>query len=396
MGPQTMARGATNGTAAEEIAAVPFVALDRQHQSLGHELASAFDRVVGRSSFVLGDEVASFEAEFASACGVGHCVGVASDTAALTVALTAAGVGRGDEDIVPAQISIASVLGVLHAGATPVLCDVEAHTGLIDAAAAAEVVTSRTAALIAVHLYGQACDMGPLWALASRHGLLVVEDAAHAHGATYRGRSVGSLGDVAAFSFYPTTNLGALGDAGAVCTEDPEIAQRARQLRNLGQRRSGEHVEVGFNARLDGVQAAFLRVKLPLLESANRSRREHAAAYRAGLDARRLLAERDHTPCVYHAFPMRVARRAAAREHLGACGVRTGVHYPRPAHEHPALADALLPSRAPLPEASGWAREELSLPMFAELRPKEIESVLAACAQLPVDIDEPPSRTKES
>ena len=391
-----MARGATNGAAAEEIAAVPFVALDRQHQLLGHELASAFDRVVGRSSFVLGDEVACFEAEFASACGVGHCIGTASETAALTVALNAAGVGRGDEVIVPAHISFASVLGVLHAGATPVLCDVEAHTGLIDAAAAAQVVSSRTAALIAVHLYGQACDMAPLWSLASRHGLLVVEDAAHAHGATYRGRSVGSLGDVAAFSFYPTTNLGALGDAGAICTEDPEIAQRARQLRNLGQRRSGEHVEVGFNARLDGVQAAFLRVKLPLLEAANRSRREHAAAYRDGLEGRRLLAERDHTPCVYHAFPMRVARRAAAREHLGACGIQTAVHYPRAAHEHPALVDALRPPRAPLTEASAWAREEVSLPMFAELRPKEIESVLAACALLPADDESHPSRTKES
>lgn len=367
---------------------VPFVALERQHAALEHELAVAFDRVVRDSAFVLGDEVACFEADFAAACGVGACVGVASGTAALTLAFKAAGIGPGDEVIVPAHTFIASALGVLHAGATPVFCDVEPDTGLIDARSAEAVVGERTAALLAVHLYGQACEMEDLWALARRHGLLLVEDAAQAHGASYRGCSVGSLGDVAAFSFYPTKNLAALGDAGAICTDDPELAARARRLRDLGQRRKGEHVEIGYNERLDGLQAAFLRAKLPHLGAANRARREAAARYRDGLDGLRALVERDHTPSVNHVFPVRVADRGAARAHLGARGIETGVHYPCAAHRHPAWDGVLAPPAIELPAASAWAEQELSLPMFPQLRADEIERVLAACADLPPDVKE--------
>jgi dTDP-4-amino-4,6-dideoxygalactose transaminase len=385
LGTTTPHWSATNGTAPEALGVVPFVALERQHAALGHELAAAFDRVVNSSAFILGDEVARFEAEFAATCGVAECVGVASGTAALALAMKAAGIGPGDEVIVPAHTFIASVLGVLHAGATPVFCDVEPGTGLIDPDCAAAVLTQRTAAILAVHLYGQACEMDALCALARRHGVLVVEDAAQAHGSTYRGRSVGALGTVAAFSFYPTKNLGALGDAGAVCTDDAEIARRARRLRDLGQRRKGEHVEVGFNERLDGLQAAFLRAKLPHLDTANRARREHAAAYRHGLTGLRLLEERDHTPSVNHLFPVRVDDRDAARAHLAARGIETGVHYMPAAHEHPAWDAILPPPRMDLPAARAWAREELSLPMFAELRPAEIERVIEACAELRVE-----------
>jgi dTDP-3-amino-3,4,6-trideoxy-alpha-D-glucose transaminase len=370
-------------------ARVPFMALERQHAALGRELTAAFERVARRSTFVLGVEVERFEHEFAAACGVACCVGVASGTAALTLAMKAAGIGPGDEVIVPAHTFIASVLAVVHAGATPVFCDVEPGTGLIDPTSAAAAVTERTAAVLAVHLYGQACEMDALGELARHRGLLVVEDAAQAHGAGYRGRCVGSLGTVAAFSFYPSKNLGALGDAGAICTDDPEIARRARQLRHLGQRRKNEHVEVGYNERLDGLQAAFLRAKLPHLDDFNRARRACAELYRDGLRAVRLLEERDHTPSVNHVFPMRVARRDLARAHLAARGIETAIHYPTAAHCHPAWEGVLAAPRMDLPAASAWAREELSLPMFPELREQEIEWVLDACADLPDAAFEP-------
>jgi dTDP-3-amino-3,4,6-trideoxy-alpha-D-glucose transaminase len=359
---------------------VPLVDLDRQHAALARELEIAFDRVVRRSAFVLGEEVERFEAEFAATCGVRDCVGVASGMAALSIALQAAGIGRGDEVIVPGHTFIASALAVVHAGATPIFCDVEDGTGLIDPASAAAVVGERTAAILAVHLYGQACEMDALHALARRHGLLIFEDAAQAHGATYRGRTVGSLGTAAGFSFYPSKNLGALGDAGAICTDDRELAERARRLRHVGQRRRGEHVDVGYNERLDGLQAALLSVKLPHLGAGNRARREHAATYRDGLGALRLLEERDHTPCVYHLFPVRSRHRDDARFALAAHGIDTGVHYAPAAFAHPAWEGVLPPLRVELPVAEAWAREELSLPMFPELEPREVDRVVAACA----------------
>jgi dTDP-4-amino-4,6-dideoxygalactose transaminase len=377
-------------------ARVPFMALERQHAALGRELAAAFERVARRSTFVLGEEVERFEHEFAAACGVAHCVGVASGTAALTLAMKAAGIGPGSEVIVPAHTFIASVLAVMHAGAIPVFCDVEPGTGLIDPTSAAAVVTDRTAAVLAVHLYGQACEMDALGELARQRGLLVLEDAAQAHGAGYRGRCVGSLGAAAAFSFYPSKNLGALGDGGAICTDDPEIARRARQLRHLGQRRKHEHVEVGYNERLDGLQAAFLRAKLPHLDDFNRARRACAELYRDGLGAVRLLEERDHTPSVNHVFPLRVGRRDVAAAHLAARGIETAIHYPTAAHCHPAWQGVLARPRIDLPAASAWAREELSLPMFPELREQEIECVLDACGDLPAAAIEPREQDGEA
>ena len=360
---------------------VPFVALDRQNEEVADGLRAAFERVVGASAFVLGQEVEAFEREFAAYCETGECVGVASGTAALVLALQAAGIGPGDEVIVPAHTFIASALAVIHAGATPAFCDVDDGTGLIDAAAAEAVVTERTAAVVPVHLYGQTCDMDAIAALAERHGLLVLEDAAQAHGARWRGRRAGALGHVAAFSFYPSKNLGALGDGGAICTSDAAIAGRARALRHLGQTRKGEHSLTGWNERLDGLQAAFLREKLSLLDGWNDARRRHAARYRALLGGSVGLAEErsEGTP-VHHLFPIRVADRDGFAHELAAAGIATGVHY------SPSLPDQRPLERygsgsGDFPVAAQWAREELSIPMFEHLTDDEIERTARACVR---------------
>jgi dTDP-4-amino-4,6-dideoxygalactose transaminase len=358
---------------------IPFATLDREHAELGGELRKAFDRVVRRSGFVLGEEVDRFEQAWARACGVSECVGVGSGTAALSIALQAAGIGPGDEVVVPAHTYIASALAVLHAGAVPVLCDVEDGTGLLDVDAAGAAIGRRTAAVLVVHLHGQLCAMPAFERLAKRHGLALIEDAAQAHGAEGYGRRAGSFGLAGAFSFYPSKNLGALGDAGAICTNDPELARRARQIRNLGQRRKGEHLVPGRNDRLDGLQAAFLNVKLPLLDAANAARRRHARTYRAVLEGRvRLLEERAPASCVYHLFPVRVAQRETVAAYMRADGVATGVHYPLPLDRQPALR-GLAVVAGELDHAAAWAREELSLPMSPQLRSAEVETAARAC-----------------
>jgi dTDP-4-amino-4,6-dideoxygalactose transaminase len=360
---------------------VPFVDLGRQHEPLIDELRSAFERVVGAGAFILGEEVELFEAEFASYCGVSHCVGVASGTAAIALGLRACGIGPGDEVIVPAHTFIASALGVLHAGGTPVFCDVEEGSGLIDVNAAADAVGPRTAAILPVHLYGQMCDMDPITQLARRHGLKVFEDSAQAHGAMRRGHRAGSVGHAAAFSFYPSKNLGAIGDGGAVCTNDPNVARKVRQLRNLGGERSGEHIVAGGNERLDGLQAAILRVKLSRLDDWNEARRRHAAAYRAKLAGSvRLLEEGLEAICNYHLFPIRVSDRRHLAGALSTAGVGTGVHYALPVHHQPPFAGRDLQA-ARFVVAEAWASEEISLPMFAELEPAELAHVVGAVRQ---------------
>jgi dTDP-3-amino-3,4,6-trideoxy-alpha-D-glucose transaminase len=364
---------------------VPFGALDREHALLADELRAAFDRVVAASAFVLGEEVERFEAAWASACGTAHCVGMASGTSALTILLRAAGIGPGDEVIVPAHTFIATALAVVHAGAVPVLCDVEAGTGLIDVDGAAAAIGARTAAILPVHLYGQMCDMGALTRLAARHGLALIEDAAQAHGAEFEGRRAGGFGLGAAYSFYPSKNLGALGDAGAICTDDGTLAECARQLRNLGQRVKGEHVAVGVNERLDGLQAALLGVKLRRLEAVNAKRRAHAARYRDALDGHvDLLEERATTPCVYHLFPVRLPDRDVVADGLRRAGIDVGVHYSPALHHQPALRGIAV-SGGDLTAAEAWAAQELSLPMAPELRPAEIERAAAACAAVVAD-----------
>jgi dTDP-4-amino-4,6-dideoxygalactose transaminase len=360
---------------------IPFLDLDRQHAELRAELLAAFERVTGASSFILGEEVEQFEEEFAQYCGVPHCVGIASGTAALTIALLAAGVGRGDEVIVPAHTFIASAFAVIHAGAVPVLCDVEDGTGLLDVASAESVVTERTAAIVPVHLYGQLCDMGAVRDLAQRRGLLVLEDAAQAHGATAHGARAGAFGTAAAFSFYPSKNLGALGDAGAITTTDPDLAARARRLRNLGQRTRDEHVDVGFNERLDGLQAAMLRVKLPRLDEWNEQRRDRAAKYADSLGAAaRVLEVSDPAACVYHLFPLRAWDRDGLQRRLEEAGIETGVHYRRPLQGHPPLREHCA-VRNSLANAESWAAEELSLPIYPALPDAAIERIAAVCRE---------------
>jgi dTDP-4-amino-4,6-dideoxygalactose transaminase len=290
--------------------------------------------------------------------------------------LEAHGIGPGDEVIVPAHTFIASALAVVHCGATPVLCDVERGTGLIDADAARAAVGPRTAAILAVHLYGQVCNMAALEAVAKAHGLLMLEDAAQAHGARYCGHRAGSLGAAAAFSFYPTKNLGALGDGGAVCTDDEMVATRLRRLRNLGQRAKGEHVELGYNERLDPLQAAILREKLPHLDGWNEARREHARRYREELPAEaRTVVERPESPSNYHLFPIRVSDRDSVIETFRECLIEFGIHYAPAIHQHPAWRDHPL-VHGDFPEAEAWAAEEVSLPMHPDLTPQEVERVV--------------------
>jgi dTDP-3-amino-3,4,6-trideoxy-alpha-D-glucose transaminase len=368
---------------------IPFVALDREHVELADELREAFDRVVSTSAFILGEEVSRFETQWASACGTAQCVGVASGTAALTLLLRAAGVGSGDEVIVPAHTYIASALGVIHAGAVPVLCDVEDATGLLDVDAAAAAVSSRTAAILAVHLYGQLCDMPALQRLAKHHGLALFEDAAQAHGAMCDGQRAGAFGAGAAFSFYPSKNLGALGDGGAICTNDAALAEAARRLRDLGQRRKGEHVALGVNERLDALQAALLAAKLPRLDEANAGRRRLAAVYRERLIGHvGLLEERAATPCVYHLFPVRIPARSEVQAQLHARGIGTGVHYSPALHEQPALRGHVVAPN-PLPCAEAWSDEELSLPMSPRLRRSEVEHAADACVAAVLGSREP-------
>jgi dTDP-4-amino-4,6-dideoxygalactose transaminase len=359
----------------QALEAVPFMSLERHHEPLKTELQRAFDGVLADGGFVLGAEVDRFESEFADFCGVKRCVGVNSGTAALSLALRAVGVGPGDEVIVPAHTFIASALAILHAGATPVFCDVQADTGLLDPAAAAAAIGSRTAAIVAVHLYGQTCDMDTILELAESHGLAVVEDAAQAHGARWGGVRSGGLGTVAAFSFYPSKNLGALGDGGAICTNDEEVADRVRRLRDLGQAQKGLHVEAGFNERLDGIQAAMLRVKLPHLDGWNARRGRLAATYDQSLDGVcPVLRVHPKAECVYHLYPVRVEERDEVRSHLAERGIGTGIHYHPAVPAQPPLAD-LPSSRDAFPNAQRWAEQELSLPLFPELSAAEAEHV---------------------
>ena len=357
---------------------VEFVDPGQQHARIAQELHGAFKRLIASSAFTLGAEVDHFEAAFADYCHVAHCVGVSSGTAALGLILRGYGIGPGDEMILPARTFIASALAVAHVGATSVLCDLEEDTGLIDPDAARAAIGPRTVAIIAVHLYGQTCDMDAINALARHHGLLVIEDACQAHGARYRDRPAGSLGAAAAFSFYPSKNLGALGDGGAVCTGDDVLAGRLRRLRNLGQRDKGEHVELGYNERLDALQAAMLRVKLTYLDEWNRQRQLHAARYREVLPpSARLLPDCPDRSCVYHLFPVRLEDRGTVAERLRAAGIETGVHYTPAVQAHQVWGEHGL-RYGKVPCAEAWASQELSLPMHPDLHPDEIERVAEA------------------
>ena len=357
--------------------AVAFVDLARQHAQIADALSSTFNRVLASSGFILGEEVERFEADFAAYCETRHCVGVASGTAALTIMLQAAGITRQDEVIVPAHTFVATALAVLHAGATPACVDVDEGTGLINPDAVADAIRPATAAVLAVHLYGQACAMEPLRALTRRHGLLLLEDAAQAHGSTYRDARTGGLAHAAAFSFYPSKNLGALGDGGAICTDDEALATNARRLRDLGRGPDSIHRVPGYNARLDGLQAAFLRTKLRHLDEWNRARRVIAAAYVVNLSRDvELLEESADSPSTYHVFPIRVTGRDGLRRELEEAEISTRIHYSLALPDQPALRN--VHQCAPVPSARDWAARELSLPIFPGMTDREIDRVVGA------------------
>jgi dTDP-4-amino-4,6-dideoxygalactose transaminase len=343
------------------------------------EIDAALRRVLEGGWYILGEEVRQFEAEFAAYLGVGHGVGVGSGTEALHLALAACGIGPGDEVITVAHTAVATVAAIELAGATPVLVDIEPDYFTLDPLQLERALSPRTKAIIPVHLYGQPADLEPIRSFARQRGLRVIEDCAQAHGAMYHSRRVGAWGDVACFSFYPTKNLGALGDGGMVVTNDPEVAQRARLLREYGwAERYVSHVP-GWNSRLDEVQAAVLRVKLRCLDADNAARERLAAWYDDALSVAGLTlpVRRPEATHVFHLYVVRAPRRAELQAHLKARGVGALVHYPVPVHLQPAYRGRLRGGER-LPETERAAREVLSLPMYPELTEAEVQRVIQA------------------
>jgi dTDP-3-amino-3,4,6-trideoxy-alpha-D-glucose transaminase len=337
----------------------------------------AIDRVVTRGWFVLGPEVDAFETEFAVACGARHAVGVGNGTDAIALALRALDIGPGDEVIIPAMTAAYTGLAVMASGARPVIVDVDAETLTIDSGACAAAVTPRTRAIVPVHLYGQPADMDAIRSVASRHSLAIVEDCCQAHLATDHGIAIGTRSDAAAFSFYPTKNLGALGDGGAVITGNEALAARIRRLRNGGQQERARHVEAGVNSRLDDLQAAVLRARLPFLTGWTARRRELGALYRRTLPASvRTIHERD-AGHVYHLFPVRTPERRALQTHLAAAGIETVIHYPVALTKQPAFAACPSPD---CPVAIAAAEELLSLPISPRLADADVVRVAEAVA----------------
>jgi dTDP-4-amino-4,6-dideoxygalactose transaminase len=361
---------------------VRFVDLARQYRSLKSEIDSSIASVIDRTAFILGAEVALFEAEFANYCGVQHCVGLGSGTSALEIALMALGIGSGDEVIVPANTYIASASAVSRVGATPVLVDVDPTTSNIDPNLVEAAVTARTRAILPVHLYGRPAEMESILDIARRRKLFVVEDAAQGHGAKYRGAHVGGLGDLAAFSFYPGKNLGAFGDGGAITTNDGELAERVRLLRDFGQTKKYHHVLKGTNSRLDTIQAAILRVKLPHLDAWNAARRVAAARYTDHFRGDGAIVTPEvapHLESVFHLYVIEVPNRDEVGASLTEAGIEFGIHYPVPIHLQPAYSD-LGHRVGSFPNTEHLAKRIISLPMFGELTSEEVDTV-AACVK---------------
>lgn len=343
------------------------------------EIDAAITRVLESGRYILGPEVAAFERELAAYVGVAHGIGVGSGTEALHLALRACGIGPGDEVITVAHTAVATVAAIELAGATPVFADIDPGTYTLDPERLEAAIGPRTKAVIAVHLYGHPADLAPLAEIAKRRGLRLVEDCAQAHGARYRGRVVGSYGDIAAFSFYPTKNLGAIGDGGLVATADAGLAERARLLREYGWAERYVSDVPGWNTRLDELQAAILRVKLRHLDDDNAARSRIATLYRTLLEGADLVLpiERAGARHAYHLFVARSARRDALLAHLERLGVRALVHYPVPVHLQPAYRDRLR-GRDALPETEAAALHVLSLPMYPELAEQDVRRVADA------------------
>jgi len=357
---------------------IPFVNLGRQLERLRPDLVAAFEAVLDSRGFIKGPHVAAFEAAFAEAIGAPHVVGCANGTAAVSLALEAAGIGPGDEVIVPSHTFIATGEAVCHVGATPVFCDIDPDTYTLDPKDVERRITPRTRAIIPVHIYGTPADMDAVMELARAHDLVVVEDCAQAHLATYKGRAAGTIGTAGSFSFFPGKNLGALGDAGAVAANDAAVAERIRKLADHGRLSKYEHDIVGYNQRLDGLQAALLSVKLPHLRSWTERRQRVAAYYDSRLKPAgiKVIEAPEGATSVYHLYVIEVEDQQKTAAALAALGVETGVHYPCPLHLQPAFqhlrGDAL-------PNAERAAKRILSLPICGEITDEEAEY---ACDQV--------------
>lgn len=354
---------------------IKFVDLGRQYASIKPEIDAAIAATLARTDFILGDDVARFEEEFADYCQAAHAVGVDNGAAALELGLRALDIGPGDEVLVPANSFIASASAVSLTGAVPVFVDVDPDTYTIDPRQIEACITDRTRAIMPVHLYGQPADMDAILEIARRLGLYVIEDACQAHGARYKGRRVGAIGHVGAFSFYPGKNLGAYGDGGALVTNDAVIADTVRVLRNCGQREKYRHVLIGGNHRLDTIQAAVLRAKLRHLDTWNNLRRQWAAAYTeilSGAAATPVTAP--YAEHVFHLYVVQADERDNLQASLSKEGIGTGIHYPIPIHLQPAYA-SLGYKQGDFPVTERAAVRSLSLPMFAELSSEEIQFV---------------------
>ena len=358
---------------------VPFVSFRPMEKELDSELRGAFARVFEKSWYIEGQEDKAFEKAFADYCGVRNCVGVGNGLDALTLCLKALGIGEGDEVIVPSNTFIATALAVTYAGARLVFVEPDLASFNIDPARIEQAITERTRAIMPVHLYGQAADMDPILEIARRHDLRIIEDCAQAHGATYKGRRVGSFGDAAGFSFYPGKNLGALGDAGAAVTNSDDLAEKIRALSNYGSDYKYHHIYQGSNSRLDEMQAAFLAAKLPHLDRMNQERQRIADLYLKGIRNPRIILPTvmEHNTHVWHIFAIRCDERDQLASFLEERGIHTNRHYPIPMHLQPCYADLGI-SKGSLPIAETISATQLSLPMFYGMTDDQIQAVIDA------------------
>jgi len=358
---------------------IPFLDLKGQYQSIKPEIDAAVTKVLESGAYVLGAEVEAFEAAFAKYCGTTDAIAVNSGTSALHLALLSLGVGPGDEVITTPFTFVATIAAIEYTGARPVLVDIDPRTLTIDPSRIEAAMTTKTKAVVPVHLHGQPADMSPVLQIANSYGIPVIEDAAQAHGAEYDGRKVGNLGELGCFSFYPAKNLGAYGEGGMVTTSNPHLAQTVRAFRDWGQVSKSNHAHKGFNYRMDAVQGAVLRVKLAHLDKWNAERRERAGWYRELLkdSAVRIPYAASYGTHVYHVFAVRSADRDSLRESLAKKGIETGIHYRDPVHLLPAYSDSGY-GRGDFPNAECAASEVLSLPLYPELSREQVELVSAA------------------
>lgn len=358
---------------------VPFVSFLPMEKELDNDLCTAFERVFNRSWYIDGCEDEYFEKAFAEYIGAKYCIGVGNGLDALIIALKSLGIGKDDEVIVPSNTYIATALAVTYVGATPVLVEPKLETFNIDPEKIEKAITAHTKAIIPVHLYGQACDMDPITEIAKKYGLKIVEDCAQAHGATYKGQKVGTFGDIAGFSFYPGKNLGALGDAGAIVTNNEELAKKARAFGNYGSDYKYHHIYKGNNSRLDELQAAFLSAKLPFLDKMNAERRRIADMYSDGITNPKIILPKVSDDCVpvWHIYGIRCSERLELEKYLNDKEIGTNKHYPIPIHLQECYRDLNI-SEGKLPIAEEISKTELSLPMYYGMTNEQVQYVIDA------------------